>query len=337
MSRGMRTRLSSRWATGALAYGLAFCSPSLAAGEDETAAIDLRYEAPTGCPGRDEVLRAIQARAPRTLPSADDRSFRVHIERVASGDYRGRLEVARHGRVLSVREIREETCEFVSTAIAMFVALALAPGATDEDADAVSPAPSTRAGPPDSSPPPRAVNAVMPARWFWGNGLALASVMHPSIGWGGRVSAEIVRFEPQAQVGPALRVSWGWSDFSERPEGGGEVAFRFRTARVDGCALLDRPPLTAAGCAGFEAGTLDALTRRLTRADATSASWYAPVAAVRPGWRVVEWMSLEAEVGVLFPLTRGNIFLTDPERLVYQVPPVALTAGAGLRLWVPIL
>ena len=54
---------------------------------------------------------------------------------------------------------------------------------------------------------------------------------------------------------------------------------------------------------------------------------------VRPGWFLADWISLEADVGALLPLTRASFVLAEPDRTVYRIPRVAFTATAGLRIW----
>jgi hypothetical protein len=331
-------RLSSQSGLGGLVLGLllSWSHRSLAQTPEET--IDLRYDASPGCPSRDELLRAIHSRAPRGLSAADDRSFRVRIEH-DEADYHGRLEVERKGRVLSVREIRGETCEVVSTALAVFVAIALDPaellGPVEPSASTATPA----APPPKVATPPTPPAGAMPrpappaARWHWGAGLDLRSVLHPSVAWGGRVEGAIARFAPGAHLAPELRLSWGWADFSETPARGGEASFRFHTGRVEACGQLERAPLALAGCAGFEAGRLTATTRGLPRSGGTTEGWYAPTVTLRPGWFLAEALALEAELGVLVPLTEGTFVVTAPERVVYRIPRVAFTAALGFRIW----
>lgn len=328
-------RPSSRCGLGALVLGLLLVWSGPARAQDRHEEIDLRYNPPEGCPGRDELTRSIHDRAPHGFPSADDRSFLVRIEKT-DGDYAGRLEIERRGRMLSVREIRGPTCDVVSTAIAVFVAIALDPA--EISADAEPPAPPAPSSPPEKgemaarAPAAAALQPPRP-RWHLGTGLNAGTVLHPSAAWGGRVHAEIARFAAGARMAPELRLSWGWSEFTESPPRGGEASFRFQTARAEACALLDRAPLIVSACGGFEAGRLSATTRNLPRAGGTTEAWYAPTAIVRPGWFVTDWLSLEGEVGVLLPLTRASFVLAEPERTVYRIPRVALTATAGFRIW----
>ncbi|MBX3213284.1 MAG: hypothetical protein KF850_14710 [Labilithrix sp.] len=326
-------RSSSRCGLAALVFGLLLVrSPEVRAERDQ-GGIDLRYEPPEGCPAHEELRRAIHDRSPHGFPSADDRSFRVRIE-PADGDYHGRLEIERAGRTLSVREIRGPTCDVVSTAMAVFVAIALDPaeltaGVDPPSTPPASPAPAAHG---DASPRSPTTGPVAP-RWYLGTGMSAGAVLHPPAAWGGRVHAEITRLAASAFLAPELRLSWGWSEFAESPPRGGEASFRFQTVRAEACALHARAPIVASACGGIEAGRLSATTRNLPRAGGMSEAWYAPTAIVRPGWFLVDWLSLEAELGVLFPLTRASFVLAEPERSVYRIPNVAFTAAAGFRIW----
>ncbi len=320
-------------------FGLVLLSSPHSLAETSSDAIDLRYEAPSECPDRSDLLRAIRDRAPRGFLSTDDRSFRVHIER-ASDEYQARLEIERKGRVLSVREIRDPACNVVTTAVAVFVAIALDPAEATSDEEQASPPPRVL----DVSPtektkaPERTVSALnhpeLPSGgWYWGSGLDASAVFHPAMALGARVHAEIARLVPGALFAPELRLSWGWNELGESPPRGGEATFRFQTARAEACALYQRPPYLVAPCAGFEVGFLSATTRGLPRAGGTTEPWYAPTFAVRPGWFLTDWFSLEADVGVLVPLTQASFVIAEPDRTVYRIPRVAVTATAGFRFW----
>lgn len=309
--------------------------------------LDLRYDAPPECPGRDALLSAIRERAPQGWSSADDRSFRVLVEPV-DGAYRGRLDVERKGALLSTREIGGPTCSVVSTALAVFVAIALDPAEREQEVVGKAPVPEPPPPPPppplpppppaqQTKPSPVVVTAVPPRRvkphWYWGTGVNADGLFHPSSAWGARVHAEITRLGPGTRLAPELRVSWGFAELVDHPPHGGEATVRFETIRPEACAVVEHVPLTAAACAGFDLGWLRATTRDLPKAGGTTVAWAAPTATLRPGWFLVDWLSLEAEIGVLFPLTRASFFVAEPERTVYRIPSVAITAAAGVRIW----
>ena len=273
---------------------------------------ELHYDAPSGCPDKTALLRAIHDRAPQGYPSADNRAFHVRIER-AGDELHGRLEIERNGHVLSVREIRDTTCEVVTTAVAVFIALALDPATESPTTEEPEPPEQTvpTPAPPPSPPPPNPCESS-PTRdrcqaGIGDAGSPLSSVFHPSPALGGRVHAGgITRFAPGALLAPELRLSWGWSQLTESPpRGGGQVSFPDGSG-YEACVLFGLAPLVAAPCVGFEAGQLGATTRNLPHAGGTNESWYAPTAIVRPGWFLADWLSLEAEVGVLFPMTRAS-------------------------------
>jgi len=336
-------RFSSRCGLGALVHGLLFVwSPAVRA-QDHHEGIDLRYEPPEGCPGREELTRAIHDRAPHGFPSADDRSFRVRIER-ANSDYQGRLEIERKGRTVSVREIRGSTCDVVSTAIAVFVAIALDPAELSADAEPPAPAPPR---PPEremqrvtqrekEAEPPRvraAASAEPPQpRWHLGTGMNVGAVIQSSAAWGGRVHAAIARFAAGARLAPELRLSWGWSEFAEAPPRGGEASFRFQTARAEACALLERAPLVASACGGFEAGRLSATTRNLPRAGGTKEAWYAPTAIVRPGGLLVVGLAREGALGLLSALPGASAVPAGPGRTGCRTPQAGSPATAGFGI-----
>ncbi|AKU94851.1 hypothetical protein AKJ09_01515 [Labilithrix luteola] len=238
--------------------------------------LDLRYHAPSECPRRDVLLSAIRERAPRGWSAADDRSFDVRIERVAGG-YRGRLDVERKGTRLSTREIGGPTCDVVSTALAVFVAIALDPAERQREEEAppssavVETPPVVEAPPTSRRPAPLPVTAPAVGggprqHWYWGSGVSANAIFNPSSAWGARVHAEVARLGPGTRLAPELRVSWGFAELVDRPPHGGVATVRFETFRPEACALIERVPLTVGACAGLDLGWLRATTRDLPRA-----------------------------------------------------------------------
>jgi hypothetical protein len=153
----------------------------------------------------------------------------------------------------------------------------------------------------------------------------------PEEAWGGRVHAELARSPARAALGAALRLSWGWSDFSTFPGLAGEAKFRLRSGRLEGCARVSREPFVVSPCAAFEIGTLSGTTPSLRPASSTTL-WTAAGAIVRGGVELTHWLSIELEAGVFIPFERRGFVLTAPYRSVYEPPLFFFDAGAGLSV-----
>ncbi len=304
--------------------------------------LDLVFDAPPECPSREEVEAQLRARVPeRWLSGADTRRFAIRIVRESDGGYSGQLDVRVSGREPSVREIRAPACRAVSTSLVVILAIALDPD-TEHEPDhgrdvvvdrAVPPpvssssagrGPTTLRSPPVPSPT---------ASGTWRSGVRAAPLRMPAPAWGGRVFAEVTRSAPHVPVVPSARFSWGWSDFSLRPERAGEAHFRLHTARVEGCAGVKlTSSVVVSPCAALEIGTLAGTTPELPRAGQATNRWTAGAAIVRASWSLLPWLAIEAETGLLVPFERTRFGLVDPDRFVYRAPNVLFEGGLGVSL-----
>lgn len=311
--------------------------------------VDLTYEAPAECPPRSDLLGELQRRVdPSWRTGLDRRSFVVRIERLPQGTFAGRLGVARASGTTQTREFRADTCRAVSTALVVFIAIALDPANAEPEAEPpptpppppppAPPPPATTpqapSKPPRREPPPRARARPLPSAWVWSSAVSGAYLRAPGGALGARIDAQLARSISGSRIAPALRLSWGFADLEELPRDGGRASFRFQTLRASACAVvsLAPTPLTVAPCAGIDAGALDATSDDLPQVGHASAAWYAAAGAVRLSWAVLPWLSLEGEVGFLAPFTRPAFALVEPIRIVYRPPPILLTTGAGIAI-----
>ncbi|MBN9166031.1 MAG: hypothetical protein J0I07_34095 [Myxococcales bacterium] len=349
------TRSSPRRAVYAAAIGgCLLLSPRDVRAEAAVSRIQLSYDAPPGCPSRQDFLDALRARTRASwLEGSDTRSFEVRVGRDADGRFSGRLEIHQADRSSSARVIRGDSCSAVTTSLAVFVAIALVPESGPAGLSAGEPRPTEgRGGDGEAVPdeiaaptaplPPRSPTPSSPgltatahapsdrAAWIWSAGYAVSYLHAPEPSWGGRVHAELARGYERAGVIPALRVSWGWSDFSRLPALAGGVSFRLQSARVEGCARLGRPPIIAAACAGADIGTLAASTPPIPRVTKETTPWTAGSGIVRATWSVTPWLTLELSGGLLVPFERPRFMLGAPTRLVYRAPAVVFEGSAGI-------
>lgn len=319
--------------------------------------IELTYSAPPECASRAEVTRAIARRIePGWLTRADSRRFAAVIVRADSATYSGRLDVEHAGRV-HTRKISGSTCGEVTAALAVFVAIALDPVTADDAEDRHrSPPPvssddeplSSAPGPPPekvaaaprppslpSSRPPGARRTTTPgerSRWTWSSTVSLTYLRVPEAAVGARVSAQLARNVTTSRLSPALRASWGFADFATLPDRAGRVAFRFETAQVAACMVVDFAPmpLTLTPCAGADVGTLASTARDLPRGTHVDGRWVAAHAFTRAAWSLLPWLALELEVGALVPLERSLYALSHPPRVAYRAPSVLFSSSVGL-------
>lgn len=102
---------------------LALVVASLGTSAEARAQLDLRWEAPAGCPDREEVLEKIRAMAGSALDGAEELSVEAKITRQAR---RSRLDLSvRDGQRVERRVITSDSCAALAGATAVTLALLL--------------------------------------------------------------------------------------------------------------------------------------------------------------------------------------------------------------------
>ena len=102
--------------------------------------VDLRYEAPSGCPTQADFVTAVESRGGQFTPKARGEGARalvVSIRRQGSA-FTGSLQVSRFDGVSGAREVQGATCQEVVDALAVVAAIDLRP-AQDATPAAVTP------------------------------------------------------------------------------------------------------------------------------------------------------------------------------------------------------
>jgi hypothetical protein len=344
------TRSSLRGAIDALVLGAWIVLPSSdALAEDATSRLHLTYQAPSSCPSRDDFISALSPRIQESwIDGADTRFFEVRVVR-EGGTFAGELVIRQPGVPPNTRAIRGRSCSAVTKSLVVFLAIALDP--ISDPASNVETEPTGEADAPPTVETPREGGETPPAPprperpvpvtprprprspgvvWTWSSGLSAAHLRAPEPSWGGRVHAELSRSSELARIVPALRLSWGWSDFSTTPAQAGEVRFRLRSARVEAGARVSLGPCFAGLYLGLDVGSLTGTAPDLPRFDVVSAPWTAWTGAVRGGVTVAPWLTLELAAAALVPLERPRFDLREPPRVAYVAPAVLFEGSAGL-------
>ncbi len=325
--------------------------PSTARAEDPVSRLQLSYEAPAGCPSRRDFVALLSPRVQASwIEGADARSFDVRIVR-EGGAFSGQLVIRQPGTAPNTRAIRAGTCKAVATSLVVFVAIALDPLSEPTSKAEAEPTTETEAAP--AASPRRTSEAPVqdaarqrpkplvpvhvarqpppsPVVWTWHGGIAAAHMRAPEASRGARVHAELSHADQGDLVAPALRFSWGWSDFSTTPEQAGEVRFRLKSARVEGAARALIGPWFIGAYLGLDVGSLTGIAAELPRFQTVSAPWTAWTGAVRAGVAVTPWLELELGATLLMPFERPRFDLKQPPRVAYAAPAVLFEGTAGL-------
>lgn len=290
----------------------------------------LDWATPDGCPPSAEVAAAIHRLAdPGAAGSASVRAARE------GAGWRATVTTTSAG-ASAQRELHAPTCRELANAVAVVIAVDVAPVATAPVAETESPAPAEAppaAAAPLSAPPPQhtdppARDAALPmprsrvSRWAFG-GRAVGT-SHPGFGTTMGAAAHAA-FTPGAWRLELEGAYYPPGELQRSPSS--TVRQELLTVASSGCFTPRFGRLSAGGCAGIEAGR-----------SRSGFGAYAPVedtrgwAAVRAGalvtWEVTPLLALRADLGAAMAMTDDRIFV-DGERLH---PEGALLGRVGLGL-----
>jgi hypothetical protein len=299
----------------------------------------LEWDAPPGCPGRDDVLSHVAA-----LVQKDDVRW-ARFERI-------RARVTRDGRRWSLRlqfigadasgerEIRSGRCDELAEAAAVAIVLAHRSDTPTEGGwsqtpagDAAGPA----AGSPEEPAPAQAVSETpaeprAPALEPEAVSLAIGAeaLLDPatlgSVAFGAGAGLEL-RFGAlsgglYAAAFPAVETALG---------NGQAVALGLWTGGARGCLRWGRSLDT---CAHFELGQLSAEGVGLVQASEGRDPWLAPGLSAAFTSSPFDGFGVTTRVSLYHPLVRGR-YRVDESELVHQIP--ALTFRVALGVSIPLL
>lgn len=325
------------------------------ADERDVVAARLHVDAPGSCASEDAFWRATARRTERLrrVDAGGDVALDVVMrpsERGASGDVR----ITRGGRTFAQRKVTGASCDEVTQALSLVVALAFDPAARvdlppepahDDAPPAPAPAPATAAAAPApaiiaplAAPRPAErpdVDRAPHPRWRFGiAGHATAlGVAAPgaTLGYGGFVDLE----RDAAGLSPSFRAGLLRSDgsvASSSPGIGADITWTLARAsvcpfRVDLVRSVSLRP-----CAGVDAGSMAAHPTGLAAGRDRARPWVAASAAVRLAWSPVRAAFVEAEAGAAAPFVRDELAV-DPTVSLYRAPSLVGAAqfAAGVR------
>lgn len=319
------------------------------------------YRAPADCPARSEFDAAFSEHlGPAKVAALGElaRTLTVVVE-ARAGEYAARVELVDREGVKRSREVSAPTCAQAVQAIALVAALAAraqveraereaaaaTPIATStsnsaragEDtapppAAAPSPSSSAPASPPAPTlPPPRTTPAATRLRTTVALGAGVTTGVGPGLAPGllaeGRLTLE-------GEASRSLAVSFLAHDTFRTTGENGDVRLRLLRGRLELCPFEPRltGTLRLSPCAGAEAGSQRGngyLGPEVTTATHQSRPWAAATLALR-GRLDASRAAVEFGPELLVPFFRNCFALQDPERPLYEVPPVAFGLGASI-------
>jgi hypothetical protein len=294
------------------------------------------YRSAEECPDGPRFLEQLAKRTTKArLATVGDRvDFVVTLGKTRDQSV-GRLERQTERGTVAIREVSGEDCGQVADALALTLALTIAPG--DESAAEPpahpTPVPEARAVEQPSSPPPAPVHAVeQPVRQqseptiatgvraMMTTGVSPVALIGGGafVDWHARSAGAL---SPSVRAGPVLLTGK-----SGTPRG--ELRTILLVGRLEGCPLgLQASRMRIEPCAGLDLGRWSA---RHTSTTQTSRSefWASLLVSGRVAW-VGDWLLLEAQAGVAIPATRYRLVFERPSRAFYTTNTLGFWGGIG--------
>jgi hypothetical protein len=347
----------------------------IAGAQSDSAAADLPLElewsAPEGCPSQSDVLTRVRgllgehrsAERPVTKVKGAVRQTTAHDG--TGAELVLETHVTRQGAtpLSGRRTLAGATCDEVTSAGALVIALAIDPEAvTEEQARVETPAeaaPATKSDTtPDTAPPaptppaPAPVNVAPPANRATAGGpsadgmiaarvaLDVGSLPAPALGFFLAGGFAVGRLRAELAAGYFL------PRFAAAPDGTGATENKgadvsLPVADVRGCYALVPGRLTLDGCLAMEAGALVAVGEGFDRSTTSVSPWLAAEAALAIAYRARPSLSFGASAGALVPFGRSHVRFSDETAdgrifTEFHQPSVAsLRLGLDARLSFP--
>lgn len=317
----------------------------------------LDYLAPSSCPDAAKFERELSTRLADTATStATERALRIRIERIEPDSFVGRIEFLSHPGAYSQRELSAQTCEELTRALALVVAVVWNPDARPAIPDGVEARPQNDEAslpePPTAASRdartrretteverPAGLSQPFEGRWFaraW-LGLGLDSTALPTTSLMPRLGLAAER-----SVLPRVLLSVGVSAALPSSESvtvsGVEGNFSFGAARAEGCGayvLQSRAHFEV--CGALEVGRLAGESSVSPRAD-QAVTWLAPGILGRARVRIAGPVWLQGGAGILWPLRRPIFYVDEPDTsqlALLEVSQSGLAAELAAAVRVP--
>jgi hypothetical protein len=345
----MLTSLGLRPALATLLTALALPASAVAA---QPPALQLQVDASPDCTTREELMSRVTARTSRiTFAGPGEAVDRISVRVVVTTGTRavwGDLTITEPGSSPAVRRLSAPSCEQLTDAVALVIALAFDPGAAATPSESAAPPPAIETPPEAARPPPPAPPAPPPiaapvaARGpeparpghlrlgaAAGAQVLFGPAPHPMPG----VTVDVTLGWDRPSVwSPAARLSAGLAWSGALHETGGDAAFSLDTLTLDACPMRLSPgKLEVLACA----------TGTLGRLGAAGSQTFDQASAVRPfaaaGGAAVVTLRVGQALEVAVRGSAGASWIRDAfafaPNVFYRGAPLFLTAGltGGVR------
>ena len=295
------------------------------------AVVKVAVDASPSCVDQEAFTRAL-ARHSDAIAVGDGDSGTIELRMREGDEVEGVVRVTALGRAPWQRVIRGRSCDEVTDALALVVAMSF-----DEEPP---PPPRMLPPPPVTSPndvPDRVVAPApaAPSRWHGAIGAGMGPLLLGeaalSLSYGGFGELELDR---NGLVSPSFRLGITHAE-SSVDVGGRGAALVWTTGKADVCPL--RREFTEGfgfrSCVALDLGVLSATPRGLGNPHEENRPWAST--SITGRFRLVpeRLFFVEGELGVTIPIVRDEL-AADPSLTLYRAPPVAPLAAvyAGIRI-----
>jgi hypothetical protein len=279
------------------------------------APVDLRWEAPAGCPDAETIQAGIARGLPATPAPVAKMRAEVKVFQVDAEHWRAELDL-RGPDWTATRTLKGPTCAAVSDAAGLVIVLALNTDRQEREVILVPPAP-----PPSPVGPPAAGTPFVSL----GATTDVGALPAPSVGGTVAVGWRFAR--ARLDLGASLLAS-RQGTVPDHPDTG--ATFRFASAGLRGCYLLGDRWAAGPCIAGGVNRTSGTGFGPITAGEATSTAGFF-AAGILGEWRLSRWVVPYLAVEGAIPLVRPQFSVKDIGP-VHRASAVSFRGVAGLEL-----
>jgi hypothetical protein len=271
--------------------------------------VELRYDAPAGCPARSEFEAEILERTPNVqLGAPARRVFAVTIEPTADG-FHGALVVDR----VADKELSAQRCDDLATALALVTALAIDPTAA-------------------VAARPRAPRPPAPAM-SWSLDADIAAMVEAGVAPGAMFAAAIeARARSRGYQLEVAAIAGRDTSAEDDVQQGALARFTWLAARLSGCRVWLARGFAVDGCGHVELGAVRATGQRIINQRDLTRLWLA--AGLHAGGRVPIGARVFGllQLGAALPIIRDR-YIFAPNVAIHDTPFVTgwVVVGVGLQ------
>lgn len=306
-----------RWSAAAAAGSALLFASALASAQD-VGSLALDWRAPANCPGEQDVTREIAALLDGRATERAPVRARARARRVSSKHWTTTVHVEKQG-VQGRRTLEAESCQALTEAVALVIALAIDPGFSNDSLL-----------PKETEPPPEPNTPTNPLTWSGVASLGGIVDTQSLPGVAGGLQAGLGVEYGGLLLGASGRYLFGRATTAaDHPSA--RATIDLAAAALESCYFLSLSDWRLGPCAALELGRLRAESEGVTDPSAGRTLWLAVDAGVVARWRFRAPWGLSLGLSAIAPLQRPTFEITGISEPVYAVKPVSFRASLSIE------